>query len=332
MRSTNVKLFNSFFPPPSYLSLCPYSLDLSPDAVRLMYLKVSKHGLIPSEYKEVKLKEKCNLLETLEDLKKCDELRSVLVSLKEEYGMKFVNVSLPETKTYVFRTTLPKEALKTIYESISFKIEENVPLKPDEAVFDYDVLEKENDKKHVDVVVTTFPKSVVRTYTKLLNEVGLVPLSFESESQSLARALVKEDDPSSYLILNMAETKIGIAIVEQNKVQYTSSLPIVSKDVIEDLKGESADHLKKQINKLLIFWFTNKNDLGHKDKVDTVIISGKYASAPGLVDFLEKHLAIKIEVANVWKNCFDINEYVPDLGQKESLDFAIPIGLSLIHH
>lgn len=332
MNSSKLKLFNSFFPPPRYLTFDPYSLDFSPDAVRLMHLKHSKHGLVPHEYKELKLKDLCDLLETSEDLNTCDELRSALILLKKEFDLKFVNVTLPETKTYVFKTSLPKIAFDSIDESILFKIEENVPLKASEVVFDYDVIGEQDDEEHIDVVVTTFPRTVIHTYTRLLNEVGLVPLSFESESQSLARSLVKVGDMTPYLILNMTEAKVGVAIVESGKVQYTSSIPVESQEVVKDLSGESAEHLKQQINKLLIFWFTNKNDTAHRAKVKTVILSGKYAAHPGLVDFLEKHLDIKIELANVWRNCFDLNQYVPEINQEESLNYAIAIGLALIHY
>jgi Tfp pilus assembly PilM family ATPase len=330
MNSKGSRILSHTFPVPNYLTLSPVGLDISPQSVRIMKLKRDPVGHIPEFYKEIKLNKVCSLLETDEDVKNCSNLREVLASLKKEFDLKFVNVSLPELKTYIFKTTVPIEAANTIEETLAFKIEENVPLDPGEVVFDYNVLQSgKDDHNHIDVAVSVIPKNIIRSYTKLLKELGMVPLSFETESQALAQAVIDKNDHGPYLLMNFGPSMVGINIVDDNVAHYASSISLSSEDIVADLKGSSAQALKEQVNKLLVYWFTNKSDADHKEKIKTVIVTGSYATAPGLIEFLEKHLAIKIKVANVWQNCFSLEEYIPDIKQKDSLNYGIAIGLAL---
>lgn len=329
MSQTRTHTLSRLFPPPNYLTFAPAAIDFSVDAIRVLKFKKDKIGLVPDFYREYKLTQPCEILDSEQDLQRCDEVRAILIALKKECNLKFVSVSLPESKTYIFKTSIPRDSISTAEETISFKIEENVPLDPQDVVFDYQIIDHKKNSSTVDVVVSTLPKKVIGAYGTLFKQSGLMPISFESESQSLARAVVPENDDSSYLILNMTEGQIGIAIVESNTVQYTSSIPVSSKDVVSDFSGSEAEALKQQINKLLIYWFTNKEESHQREKIETVILAGPYSYAPGLVEYLEKHLAIRAQLANVWENCFDLNDYVPSLSMKDSLKFGVVIGMAL---
>lgn len=317
------------FPMPKYLTLYPVALDISNETVRVMHLDKDKGMAVPDIYKEVQLKEYCQLLEKEDDLENCTELKEVLISLKNEFHLKYVNVSIPESKTYVFKTSVPRAALSSIEETLAFKIEENVPLAPDDIVFDYKVIPSHSSQEYVDVVVTTLPKNVIEIYSKLMEQSGLIPLSFVPESHALADAVIPAHDPSPYLILHLKKNDVGMAIVEHNAVHYTSTFPSPSEEVISDLNSRSAHAMKEQINKLLIFWFTNQNRSNPEDKIQNVIIAGSYALSPGLITFLERRLKVNVRVADVWSNCFSLNDYIPMISHKKSLDYGTSIGLAL---
>lgn len=317
------------FPIPKYLTLYPVAIDISNETVRVMHLNKESGMAIPDIYKEVQLKEYCHLLEREEDLNSCSELKEVLKNLKEEFNLKYVNISIPESKTYVFKTSVPKSALSSIEDTLLFKIEENVPLAPQDIVFDYNIIPNSTLQEYVDVVVTTLPKKIIEIYSSLLDQVGLIPLSFVPESHALAEAVVPKHDPSPYLILHLKKSDVGMSIVEHNVVHYTSTFPSPSEDVVKDLNSRSAHAMKEQINKLLIFWFTNQNRANPQDKIQNVIITGSYALAPGLTTFLERRLKINVKVADVWSNCFSLNEYIPMISHKKSLDYGTSIGLAL---
>lgn len=324
----------SGFPAPRFLTLDPVGLDISSAAVRIMKLSKIKAGNVPHVYDEFVLNSPCALLEQESDLHNCDELRSALTKLRDTYKLHYVAVSLPELKTYIFKTTLPKEALKTLKDTLLFKLEENVPLPPQDVVFQYFVLKANGSDVrdgHIDVVVSALPKSVIETYTKLLSELNLSPISFESESQSLARTLVQKNDPGSYLLINLGVSTVNLSIVERNVVQYTSSLPMGSQEIIADLTGPQAQTLKEQINKLLIYWFTNRNDPDNDHKIEIAILSGSAATAPGLVDFLARGLRLSVKLGNVWQNAFSIDDHIPPITFEKSLDYATATGLALLY-
>lgn len=322
--------FLKHFPVPNFLSLDPVGVDISLRSIRAIRLKHSKYGLIPDVYEEILLKEKCELLEKNEDLENCDDLRIAIQDLKKKMNLKYVTISLPELKTYIFSTTLPLEAGATIDDALIVKLQENVPLDLNEIVYDYVISKINKNKSTFEVVVTVLPKNIIEVYTKLFKEEGLIPISFESESQSVARAVVAEGDKTPYVVVNFGHAKISLAIVEQGVVQYTSSLPYSTELIIKDFSSPEAQTLKSTLNKLLIYWFTNKHNLDSEEKITNLIMTGSFAASPGLAIFLEQHLNVSVGVANVWKNCFDINEYVPSMNMETALQYNTAIGLALM--
>lgn len=320
------------FPVPKTLSFSPVGIGISHKAVRALKLKHDKDGLIPDIHKEVLLEEACDLLESNDDLQKCESLRMALRKLKKELDLKFVSVSLPETKTYIFKTSVPKEALETIEDALAVKIQENVPIDSQDVIFDFQIKTgKILSDGQVEVVVTALPKNVISAYTTLLEEEGMIPISFESESQSITRAVIKNGDDTSYLLINLGYTKINLTIAEHGIVHYTSSLPFSSEEIIKDFNGKDAQALKTKINQLLIYWFTNEHDPENNEQLSNALLTGPFASAPGMVSFLEKGLRMNVATANVWKNCFDLNNHVPAIGHKTSLRYGTSIGLSLMY-
>ncbi len=323
-------LFFKIFPVPKFLSLDPVGIDISLRSVRAIRFKHSKYGLIPDKFKEVFLKEKCELLENREDLSECGELRYALRDLKRSLNLKYVSFSMPELKTYIFNTSLPLEALKSIDDALIVKLQENIPLDPSEIIYDYTISRIDRNRSKIDVAVTALPKNIIEVYTELMKQEGLVPVAFESESESVARAVISEDDKTPYLIVNFGNAKISFAIVENGIVQYTSSLPFPTESVLKDFGSQEAQILKSTLNKLLIYWFTNKHNVGSDEKITNLIMTGSFADAPGLAVFLEQHLHVSVSVADVWKNCFDISEYVPEMDKKTALKYGTAIGLSLM--
>jgi Tfp pilus assembly PilM family ATPase len=323
-------LFFRIFPVPNFLSLDPVGIDISLRSIRAIRLKRTKQGFVPDRYKEIVLKEKCELLEKKEDLEHCDDLRGALRQLKKEMNLKYITLSLPELKTYIFNTTLPMEALSSIDDALIIKLQENIPLDLSEIVYEYEISRVNKNRETFEVVVTALPKNIIEIYTKLFKEEDLIPVAFESESQSVARAVVGEGDKTPYLIVNFGHAKISFAIVQNGVVYYTSSLPYSTDLIINDFSSQEAQILKSTLNKLLIYWFTNKHNPDSEEKITNLIVTGSYANTPGLSTFLEQHLHVNVGIANVWKNCFDINEYVPELDMQTSLQYNTAIGLSLI--
>lgn len=325
-------LFSKICPVPKYLTLDPFALDISPKAVRVMKMTNTKKGYIPVIYDEIRMEQDCNLSDDKQDLSTCEPLKQALITLRDKYKMKFVNVSLPEIKTYIFKTTLPKEANIKIRHAIKFKLEENVPLPPEDVIFHYSIMNQDTRGLNDDfeVTVAALPKSVLDIYTEFLHSLNLFPITFESENHALARAVINENDSDSYLLIHLGIAKINLSIIEKNVVQYTSSIPIGGEAVVADLNSKESQMLKENINKLLIYWFTNEHDSTQNEKIQLAIVTGEIDNYGDLVNFLERHLRLSVQVADVWSNCFSLDKYIPEMSKTDSLRYGVAVGLALI--
>ena len=117
--------------PPSYLEMSAAGLDISDQAIRFMEFAKSKDGLIPTLFGEEKLPQGVIVSG---EINKKDELIKILSSIKRKYRLNFVKVSLPEEKAYFFKTEIPKVENSEIRQTIEFRLEENVPVRADEAL------------------------------------------------------------------------------------------------------------------------------------------------------------------------------------------------------
>ncbi|MDO8510239.1 MAG: pilus assembly protein PilM [bacterium] len=353
------KLLN-FFPVPKYLEMPTVGLRVSEHAVRFIELVRTRHGLRVGRYAERPVKsEKVNP----QDVQHNEELKSILRSIKKEFDLSFITATLPEEKSYLFKTEIPVVDESEIASSVEFLIEENVPISLPEAVFDYEIIQSGNaHPEHIDVSVTVVPLQIVNNYTELFQSVGLTPLSFSLESKAIARGVVREGDTNSYMIVNISTSKTSISIVDSGVVQFSSNVNFggeafssaIKKHYYVDGPGAHAikvekgfkqgsetmellgvlmntiSVLKDEISRLLVYWESFKNKSAEPTKkISGIILCGRDAGIIGLDEYLALSLKMKVERANVWVNAFSLDDYIPSIEANMSLSFAAPIGLAL---
>lgn len=355
------RIFHEFFPPPKFLEMPAVGLDISDTAVTALELIRRKGAYAVGRYGQ-----RAFPLGVISGGYVNDKERVVaeLAKLKDELRLDFVNASLSEEKAYLFKTSIPRVPKKEIRSVLDFKLEENVPIPAEEAVFDYTVITQEGHASpdHLDVSVTVLPRKVVDTYTELLSTAELVPLSFEIEAQSIARAVVGQGDRGTYLIVNFGETSTGLFIVSDEVVSFTSTVSIGGRNIteaiakylsigIEEAKKIKRERtavtgrknmdllfslmnaisaLKDEVNKLSVYWHTHKDARGElRKKIGKIILTGRDSALPGFDEYLAISLSAPVEVGAVWRNAFSFDEYTPPIPFDESLDYAAAVGLAL---
>lgn len=325
------------FPTPKYLTLDPVALEINCDSIKIVKLKKSNPGLIPKIIKEYKFQNEYYIYNINKqndvDPSKIKYLIDTLKKAKKELNLEYIYTTIPELNTYIFKITLPKEARDDIADAVKFRLEENVPLNPEEVNFDYSIVKDERyfeEDSDFDVVVNVFPQKTINVYKKILQMAGLVPISIFSESVSLMRAVIDPNDKEPYLLINLLKDRIAAHIVNFGNVENSFSIMVRPENIISDFESKDAVELKESLNKLLIFWFTSKQDDVFRNKIETVIICGDFAYDPKLEEFLERNLKINVLPADVWKNCFDLNNFIPEIEFKDSLKFGSTIGLAIM--
>lgn len=347
-----------FFPPPRFLAMTPVGFSISDTAIRFVDLRSSGRGLKLHAYAEKKIPVGLisgGYIHNIEDLTK------LVKDFKSENGLRFVRASLPEEKAYLFKTEVPITQDKDLRDSVEFKIEENVPLSLSNAVFDFIILKQhisKNEKKdHMDVIVSVLPVKVVSAYIEVLETAGIVPVSFQVESQAIARAVIKKGDRDTYLVVNLGEDKTGLYVVSDEVVQFASTFALSKESARRTLESTESFALKApkekdascdefwmkqvadEIQKLFSYWHTHEDKQGELGKkISKVLIVGDHLDVASCTGLVSSSIDVPVVIADVWVNAFSIDEFVPDIprmpiekskNQDSSLKFAAAIGLAL---
>ncbi len=337
-------------------------LDISDQSIRFIELIPRGADYVLGRFGEKKIP--IGVMESGK-IKDTDGLKKILSSLNTEYKLSFVNVSLPEEQAYLFRMTLPYVKKNELRGSIELQLEEYIPIRAEEAVFDYEIISE--SERGYELEISALPRAVAESYFKLFSGTGLTPLVFEIEAQAIARAVITEKDSRTHMIIDFGETRTGLSVVSGNVVMLTSTLDIGGRTLnaaIEKtfkVKPEEAERMKKEyglvkssvdkeffftlmhpisilkddVNKHFIYWHTHPEP-GEKDrkKIDSIILCGGDSNLLGFSDYLAANLKVPVSVGNMWINVNSFDDYVPEINLKDSLRYATAIGLSLgsIHH
>ncbi|MFZ2522988.1 MAG: hypothetical protein WAW92_01220, partial [Minisyncoccia bacterium] len=251
-----------------------------------------------------------------------EEIKKVLIDIKNDLRLEFVKVSLPEERGYLFTAKIPIVSRKEVKNAIEAKMEENVPVPPGELIFDYKI--KENiEKERLDIVVSSLPISVVDSYVESIQGSGLKMLSLQIESQAIASSLIKEGSNETVLIIHHNQGKVSLYVVVGRIVHFTSTI---------QLKGNGSDgldQLSQEVKRLFSYWHLLKENVDRDDrKISEIILSGEGAKEE-VVSHLSANNHTKTSLGNVWSNIFNLEETVPEINFNDSLKYAPAIGLAL---
>ena len=187
-----------------------------------------------------------------------------------------------------------------------------------EIIFDYTIMKEGPNELAVSVGVV--PEEIIQKSIDIYRKAGIVPLGFTIEAQAVAYAVIPRGSKENIIVVTLKRNKIIVALTGSRGVFVSATL---------DAPAEfDKEVLKNQINKYYIYWLTHKANGGDvAEKLDRIIIVGKRALSPGLVEFLSDALRVPVLAANVWENCLDTRRLVPGISREESFLYAEAIGL-----
>ena len=364
MHNTRTKIrdtFLSVFPPPHILSMTAPGLSLSNSNARVIEVSSTFWGKKLSRFNTWEMPDGAVQGGTVSDR---NSLIKFLSNVRQTCGIDHVHVSLPEEKGYLFHTHVPTTATPDqIRTTVEFKLEENVPIAPQDAIFDYDILGRhKNSTVHVDVSVAVYPKHVISDFWDVFNHAGMIPLSFESEAHSISRAVIPRGDLRTYMVASIGKTETDLFIVHRGALAFTSTLEIGGKTITRaieknlSISNKRADEckytdglvngkdgsalsgsiistvsaLKDEINKHYTYWHTRRDDAGHEvHPVEKLLLVGSEACIPGLAEYFSAGLKVPTDRADVWTNMFSLNDVIPAIPREESYAYAPAVGLAL---
>ena len=316
-------------PVPKMIRFDHAGIDIGIDHIRHISFKGDNNTLSVDKYGVERLEksvDKKNLLS--ENL----EVLSVLKKIQKEFRYKYVEVSLPEELAYIYTQEVDDGDVSAIKSQIEFKIEENVPLSADEAIFDFvEVLTIKNRKL---VSVSVVAKKVIEDYIDTFQKASMKVVSFLIQNQALSKSLIHKNDTNAYCIVAIEKKYIVVSIVSSGIVLYTST---INKTLFDDNlnleRREILEEVIKDIYRIIVFWLSyieNNNTYG-LEKIKSIIISSTHSNIieSGFINMMINKLAIQIDKPNVWTNAFDMNVQIPPISKIDSYQYATAIGLAL---
>jgi type IV pilus assembly protein PilM len=260
---------------------------------------------------------------------------------------------------YLFNLSLSQTENKNLHDIIMLQIEEHIPLKAIDTVFDYDVISE--DSENIIVQVVAIAISSVESYLSVFTQAGLTPLSFELEAQAIARVAIPQGDLSTVMILDFGDSRSGVSIASKGRVLSTTTLDIGGVNLTNliaknfSLSFEEAEKIKKsyglggnsnvddifpviingisvlrdELDKQYSYWKTHEDGIIKHEPIDRLILCGGDANLIGLSNYLTISMKMKVEHARVWTNISDMDTSVPDMSYEESLGYTTVLGLAL---
>lgn len=320
------KTFLDIFPTPEFLLLSSVGINITDDNIKLVELN---REILGRGFK-LTYRNKLSIPKgTIESglISNPAGLTFALKNLSEQHDIRYAHATLPEEKAYLFTTTIGRVPPEGLRDAVAFIIEENAPVSLADSIFDFEIISEDEGAGEIKLTVSVLPKSIVATYVETFESAGIVPISFNLESQAIARAVVHRGDRRSHLIINLSAKKSGFYVVEDEVVQF-SVTPTYGFDEGDSNLGLS--DLKAEMKKVLAFWNARTDKLGKPEKkIEKIILCGSGADKKDFVKKLMGESELKYVLADVWLNTSPFRDYVPDMPFEESLDFAPAIGLVL---
>lgn len=236
--------------------------------------------------------------------------------------------SLPESKTYTQYFSFKDKA--NLSQKIQKKIQETVPV-----IFEdlyYDFIKINNQKNGAKVLCVAAKKEIVEGYIYLLRVAGITPIAFETESISIARALLPKvygfgDDKEVFgentVILDIGGRISTISIHNKEGMMCLAvSLPYAgiyfTQKIAEDLQISFPEAEEKKIvqgfkenteifpilqkaSQKIIDEVKNAINFFEKEfgaKINKIILAGGSALLPEIDKFFQKHFTAKVEIGN----------------------------------
>lgn len=318
------KTLLDFFPVPQFLLFSTTGIAITDNDTKFVQLKRELFG---DKFELVHATKENNPKGAVEAglIKNPTELASVLKKLAKHHGTRYAHAVLPEEKAYLFTTSIDWVSPEGRRDAVAFILEENAPVALTESVFNFEIINEDMEAGKIKLAVSVLPKDVVHSYEELLKSVGITPISFELESQAIARTVIGRGDKRPHLIINLSWKKTGFYVVDEGVVQFSTTQAY---GVGKDDSHSSLNDLKAEMRKVLAFW--NVRTSKAENKIKKAIICG---AGTGQKDFIEKLMEgsnIEHASADIWLN-MSPRHHISEMSFEESLDYVSAIGLVLSH-
>ena len=295
------------------------------------------------------------------------ELLSEVIQ-KSKVTAKQAAMSIPIFSTFSALVELPDMSDSEIKSAVQFEARKYIPIPLDEVILGWNVIGRRDDQKlggpggkkskKVQILLVAISKEIAKRYIQIAKLAGLKVTVLETESFSLARSLIRNENgqrSDSVIIADIGSRTTNIIVVSDGMVMKNHSVDTSGDEMTralsyglgidfkraEDIKrsfglecrginGKKiceiiiplADIIVAEVEKM-IRYYSSKRD----GKVKKIILTGGSANLKGLDDYFNKKLGLVIERGNPWKGLSCPGSLSPIL-REIAPSFSVAVGLA----
>lgn len=287
------------------------------------------------------IKQKKSLIESVKKV--------VQLAGPEKINTKNVILSIPESRVFTHFFELPfnlkPEEIKKI---LSYEAESIFPYSAKELYLDFKTIRRKEKTQEIFLVAS--PIKTINDFKEVTERAGFIPLVFEIESKSLARALIDKFEKSqAIMILDIGARTSIISIFDEFGLRFTDNIKLAgnrftkeaamvlktSFDEAEKTKikegflSERFGQVLKEVGQVLCQEI--KKVIGHVEKkfsfkTNKIILVGGSSLLPGIDQYLAKEMALTVEKGDPLIKISKDNLLAKD---EKNILFANLIGLGL---
>ncbi|MFC1612573.1 pilus assembly protein PilM [Patescibacteria group bacterium] len=262
-----------------------------------------------------------------------------------------VVASVPESRCYFKIIRAPQKTKQNINDFIAKNIGQHFPLEKNKLYFDWQFIDAER------VAIAAAPKNLIDSYTAVIEQADLIPLSMELESMAIVRALATRVDTKSQshkIFIDLGAGHSTIIVTENNFPILNLNIALSGENLTrqiartQKLSYEEAEKLKlacgfdlnkcppktKKIINLLISSsvkqiYTSLQYINKflKHKPDKIYICGGASQMTKLSTILSEKLRVKVRHANPLTN-LTLDKEVK-LTNTKLLQYVTVLGLAI---
>lgn len=305
--------FLRLFAPPAFLSIPAVGIEISDKFVRALEFKGTPGSLRIAWWQEESIPDGAVMGGVIN---KKSIVTDALKKIRAEHKCLAAHFSIPEQLSYLFEITAAGNTLQETRQAIGLRLEEEVPLKADDAIFDF--AQVSSNKYRAAAV----PKKQADALVSVAAEAGIAALSIDTEPSAVARAVVGFHNKHSLMVVNSSEDDAGFYIAISGAVRFASTVTIPS-SALSDEPPRAA--LTKEAARVREFWDEHR---GTDGAVQAIVACGRGAENEETLNSLSS-VGLPVEKASVWQNAFSVEKGVPAISRKDSLRFAVAAGLAM---
>ncbi|MBU1084879.1 MAG: type IV pilus assembly protein PilM [Candidatus Beckwithbacteria bacterium] len=269
-----------------------------------------------------------------------------------------VNVALPESDVYTRIVTTPLLSSTELASSIQYEAEQYVPVALSEVELFHQVLSKSTENEadsSMKVLLIAVAKERLDKLTLMMDEVGLIPKSLETELFSLKRVFT--DMSKTQLLVSFGHKTTDMMILDKGVPMFLNSMPIgsmtMTNSLVNELKlpadqaeqykitygirldlleGKVAqvllrlvDQVVDQINKSFVYL----KQQGLNKAPEQLVMTGGGALLPGLSGYLVKKVNIEVVMGNPALKFIKDENFNKFITKENSPELAIVAGLAI---